>query len=259
MPTRLQLLVTTVIIVLAIGLALMDASVIEQVIGLLGVFVLPGWLLTSVLFGIHSGLDQETRVILVLGLGVALVALELVALTAVGIKLSRESVALGGALISLLLVGMLMFRLPSDRTKLGSKSVLVTLLLSAVIVLVMYIFIPLHQPVGKESYTEFYVVPRRFEATGDQTSGVELVITSHEQKKTTYTVLCTDMVGSETLLTKSELEPESSLTVDLFVPPPQADSISKVRLSLYREEDDTPYRWVELVGEGCDLLPQPKA
>jgi uncharacterized membrane protein len=249
----LQMLAAVAITLLTIGLAYMDIPFIGPAVRLIGVFVLPGWLLTNVLFGNRKGPSQETRFILVFGLGAALVALELVMLLLIGIAISRESIALAGAVTSLLLMGVLVVRLRTDRRGLRLP-VLNAMSLSIVAVLVLYAFVPSHQPIVKESYTEFYIAPSSSETPDDQTAERDLVITSHEEKDHIYTVLCGDSSGSQRLLAKFSLAPESSFVIQLLVPPAQLSSASKMRLSLYRNGDDTPYRWVELIGGRCDLL-----
>lgn len=254
MSIRLQLFIVAIISILTVGLVFLDVPLIGPVISLIGMFVLPGWLLTDVLFGIRDGPTQETRFILIFGLGALFVAFELFIMSLIGVRISRESVALVGAASSFLLIGIFILRFRTMRSDFGNISVPRALALSAVTVLVLYGFVLLHQFDVKENYTEFYVVPRAF-GTDDQISKADLVIFSHEQKEHLYAVLCTDATDSTMLLAQSSLEPESSLTVELFVPPPQPGSTSKIRLSLYREGDATPYRWVELTGEVCNLLP----
>jgi uncharacterized membrane protein len=253
MSFRLQLLVGVVISILTVVLALLDTTLIGPVVSLMGVSVVPGWLLTHVLFGSHDEPDQVTRSILVLGLGAVLVALELIVLPVVGIRISRESVALAAAVTSWLLVGLLVFRLRMDRSDLDRVPVLSAMPLSFIAVLVLYAVVPLHQPLVRESYTEFYATSLS-EAKDDQAAKVDLVIVSHEQEDQIYAVFCRDISGSERLLVESSLEPESSLVTQLFVSPPQSDWAGKMWLFLYREQDDTPYRWIELIGGGCDLL-----
>jgi uncharacterized membrane protein len=250
----LQILIAVAITLLTIGLAYVDIPLIGSFVRLIGVFVVPGWLFTNVLFGNRKGPDQETRFILVFGLGVVLVALELVLLPLIGIRISQESIVLSGAFTSSLLAAVLILRLRTDRDGLDKIPVLSAMPLSVAVILVLCIFVPIHQPIVNESYTEFYLAPSPSVQTDDGATTVELIITSHEQEDYTYTVFCKDTSGSEKLLLKSLLKSESRLVVELSVPPPRPGLVSKMWLSLHREGDNTTYRWVELVGGGCDLL-----
>lgn len=253
MAIDLQILIAAVIALLTIGLAYIDIPLIGPIVRLVGVFVVPGWLFTNVLFVNRKEPDHETRFILVFGLGATLVALEWVILPLIGVRMSRESVALAGAVTSVLLAGGLVLRLQTGHSDLGKITVRSALPLSIIATLVIYIFVPLHRPVVKESYTEFYIAP----SSGTleyPTAKMNLVITSHEEKAHTYTVFCKDNSGSERRLAESIIEPEASFVIELLVPPPQPGSSSKMQLSLYREGDDTPYRWVELIGASCARL-----
>jgi hypothetical protein len=218
------------------------------------VFVVPGWLFTNVLFGSRKEPDQETRFILVFGLGAALVTLELVLLPLIGIRISQKSIVLSGAVTSSLLAAVLVLQLRTDRDGHDKIPVLSAMPLSVAVVLVLCSFVPIHQPVVKESYTEFYLAPSLSVRTDDGVAKMDLVVISHEQEDHMYAVFCRDTSDSGKLLLESLLEPESSLAVELFVSPPRSGSVSKMWLSLYREGDNMAYRWVELVGGGCDLL-----
>ena len=250
----LHTLTAVAISLFTFGLAYIDIPLVGPIVRLLGVYVVPGWLLTNVLFSNRKGPDQETRFILVFGLGATLIALELAMFHLIGIRVSRKSVALAGAVTSLILAGMLVFRLRVDHSGLDRIPMQSAMPLSIIAVLVLYGFVLLHRPVVKERYTEFYIAPSSSETPDDQAVKMDLVVTSHEEKDHTYTISCRDTSGSERQLAKSVVEPESSVVIELLVPPPQPGSASKMQLSLYRRGDDTPYRWVELAGEGCDLL-----
>jgi uncharacterized membrane protein len=253
-PMRLQLLVAAMMSVLTVGLAFLDVPVLGPLVGLVGVFIVPGWLLTSVLFGDHGGPDQETRFILVFGLGAVLMALELFTLSLANVQISRASISLAGALTSWGLIGARALQHRTEQYGRRGFRGLNTLLLSICAVLLLYGFVPLHQPVTQESYTEFYTLPRVSRAADGQVFNVDLVIANHEQQGYTYTVLCSDTTGPESVLAKSYLEPESKLSIGLFVPPPHPDSTDKVSLYLYREGDESPYRRVQLAWRECDRI-----
>jgi uncharacterized membrane protein len=207
-----------------------------------------------VLFGNRSRPDPETHFVLVFGLGAALVALELVLLNAIGIGITRASVLLTGAAVSLLLLGAFIFRLRATGDESSGASGSNILLLCGVTLPVLCGFAALHQPLGTEAYTEFYVALCDGRTADGQVTRADLVIVNHEQEKHRYRIVCTDATGSERTLMQSALESGSSLTVELAMPSLQSGSTDKMRLYLYRGNDDVPYRWVELMGEGCDLL-----
>jgi uncharacterized membrane protein len=249
-----QIVVATAISLLMAGLVYLQVPLVEPIVGLVGVFVLPGWLLTSVLFGNRSKPDPETRFVLVFGLGAALVALELVLMSAIGIGITRTSVLLTGAAVSLLLLGALIFRLRATGDESSGAPMSNILLLCGVTLPVLCGFAALHQPLGTEAYTEFYVAPHDVRAADGQMAGADLVIVNHEQEEHRYRVVCRDATGSERTLVQSALESDSSLTVELALSPFQSSSTDKMRLYLYRANDDVPYRWVELMGDECELL-----
>jgi len=254
MPINLQFLVAAVTGVLTIGLAYLDVPLAGPIIGLLGVIVVPGWLLTHLLFDWHQGPGPVVRFILVFGLGASLLALELLVLTTIGIRLTRRSVLLTGAASSIVLLGILILWRRTDWSHARGAPVPDILLLCYLAVPVLWAFVALHQPRLRESYTEFYVVPQPFRTAESQTSEAHLVILSHEREEHIYTVMCQDTAGLEQALLQSVVKPGSNLTIELSMSPLQSGAMNKTRLYLFREQDETPYRWVELIGTDCDQL-----
>ena len=240
------------VVLLSAGLSYLNIPLIGPAVRMISAVVLPGWLLTTVLFVGHKKPGLETRFILIFGLGAALLALESFIMNATNIGVSPDSVVLGGMVVSCLLLLVLLFRHHLRPGISTASSEGTALLLSSVAVLVLYGFAALHQPFAKESYTEFSVIPHSSPAVPGQMYEADLVTASHEKDEHIYTVLCKDAAGQERMLFKSVLEPESGFTITWSLPPP--DSSEKVRLNLYRDESKRPYRWVELIASNCDLL-----
>lgn len=254
MSIRLLLLIVAMVSILAVGAAFWNVPFVGPVISLASLFAVPGWLLTNVLFGNRTSPDIETRFILTFGFGLALVALESIALTLTGIGISRQSVTILGAMTNALLMGALILRRRTGDNDRGQIPRLNALPLSIIAIFVICTLVLFHQPTVQESYTEFYVIPRRFGSAEGYMSQVDLVISSHEEKSQTFRVFCEDARGAKILVAESMVEPESSFSVALAVPPPQPGLLEKMRLSVYRTEENVPYRWIELVGGGCERL-----
>jgi hypothetical protein len=252
-----ELFFITFMISTAIGVAFMEASFAGAMISLLVVFVVPGWLLTNVLFGRWGSLKPEACFILTFGLGASLAALDAVFLTLIGIRISRESTTILAAAVSFLLMGALIARRGLGHWHQESAlpwRVLVAAMLAIFVFCALVLF---HQPVVQEAYSEFYIVPRGWDEVNGHISKADLILSSHEDRTYLFRMICKEASGSEQLLAESLIQPESSFGVELFVPPPEPGQSSRIQLVAYREGDGTPYRWVELVGGACDLLPQP--
>jgi uncharacterized membrane protein len=228
----------------------LDMTWVGGVISLIGFFIVPGWLLTHALLGDSNKPDLVSRFILVFALGATLVAFEMLGLTLLKVKISRESAILVGTIISWLLLGLiLIIRRQTTSSDSGNSLQVSTLslLIPIMAVIVIIAIVPLHQPIVQERFTEFYTLPRISEPVY-----TEVVIVNHEQKRQTYTVACKDGSNPESLLLIATLESESSQSFNLNLAQPAV--AHKLRLNLYLEEVTVPYRWLEVMGTRCDAL-----
>ena len=247
-----NLVVAALLGILSILLVVVEVPLIGPAISLVGVSILPGWLFAIALFGVAQGLHPVTWMVLTFGLSTVVMVLDALVLTLVGIPLSRNSMTLAGVAGSLALISILALR---QRALVNSQSriQLGVLLVSILVVCGAGGLVLGHQPVEQESYTEFYVVAQSVGETAGYVSKSDLALASHEDELRVFRVICSDSSGIDRLVTESRLGPDSVLNIGLLVPPPPSGSRSKITLSVYRDGDVVPYRWIELVGGGCDL------
>jgi len=250
----LELWIIFSVSLLTIGSVFINLGEIGSIFSFIGVFIIPGWLLTRILFYDVDETDRVIRFILTIVLGAVLVFLETFVLSILRIEISREIVILIGTLVTWLLLGALIYqrRIITNNSFREYKSEIKNLLGLIIFIPILIFFILLHKPVTNETYTEFYISPQMFMPTNEDQSALFVTIVNHENKTLIYKITCEDNVEHEELLTATSLISESSQTLVLPIDPSGVSSaIRKIRVNLYRDIDTLPYRWVEIGGISC--------
>ncbi|MBN1993409.1 MAG: hypothetical protein JW953_11970 [Anaerolineae bacterium] len=222
---------------------------IGDLLSIIGIFIIPGWLLTQILVEDNDKPDV-TRFILIFTLGAVLVTLEAFSLVILNINITREFITLASLIVSWFLLATLVFRqqMTSDDLDNSIKKSVLTISVAIITAVILILFISLHQPIAQENYTEFYVIPRL-------SGQMEVFIVNHEQNPHTYILTCKDNTAPEVLLAIFLLEPGSRQRLDMDSSLLQSDLANKMRLNLYLDEVTVPYHWLEVIGTSCNQLP----
>jgi len=239
---------------LTIGSVFINLGWMGSIFSFIGVFIIPGWLLTRILFYDVDEPDRAIRFILTFVLGAVLVFLETFVLSRLRIEINREIVILIGTLITWLLLGALIYqrRIISNNSSRGYKSEILNLLVLIIFIPILIFFILLHKPVTIETYTEFYFSPQMYETAKEDHSAAIVTIVNHENRTLIYKITCEDNIEQETFLIATSSISESTQNLEIpIIRYETSNPIRKIRINLYRDNDSYPYRWLEIAGTSC--------
>lgn len=228
-------------------------SKLESAIGTLLVFVLPGWLLTRLLFG-ERPFELEIEVLLILFLSAFLISLEVLPLLYFRVEVNRTLFVNISLVTNWTLLLILKIKTGTFSAR-QFKSVPIhwTALLAAVVVpLVLLGFGLLHLHETHESFTEF----RLASDVPDSAGSLLLEVASHEETVQFFSLVCQaeGQEGAEqTVLGNFEVGPGETKAIMIAYSRPLAQN-TKLKLSLDQHKGLASYRWLEVPGDDCGQI-----
>jgi hypothetical protein len=240
------------------SIVLGQASWFVSAAHILSLFIIPGWLLTHILFDSRQRIDLETRVILTIIAGSVIVILETSGLLVGKVVINSRNLSILGFFVTWVMVFWIFLEakiLPrQDKARIGLKPSM--FYASVLFVPMLLLFIWAHKPITSEPFTEFYIqrAEPRVEAEDGYIKIGELHLINHGNALQTYQIKCFDGTGEEKILTTKTLQPGESWLGAILLPVtyPPTDFV-KTQLNLYRLQDVSAYLWLEVRATDCEM------
>lgn len=262
--------VLTILLILII--VFLPDNVLRVIIGLPFVLLFPGFTFISALYPRKSSLDRIERLVLSLGLSVAIVPILMLILNFTPWGIHLNSVLITLTIFVVLSSGFALFgqwRLPEQERPVTvlhmpafpkrstSEKVLSLILVLAVLGSIGFAVYTVTKPKIQDKYSEFYILGEdnmvesyptviRLGSSGSVTMG----IINHEQVETTYRVEIITAGSLDNIIESIVLQPEAKYESTVSFKPGKTGSNQQVKFLLYRDNQTDVYLelhlWVDV-------------
>ncbi len=235
-------------------LANFDVPAVPFFVNILSLIVFPGWFLCNIIFHDITKLHLIMQVILTYILGSIIIALELWMLIWLRFPITKNWIIISGLSISLIMeLILLIVRRTRSRKDPGAHELkdMVSLGISSGLLFAASFFIWLSRPVSQERYTEFYL---NNENTLSSPYTGTVIIINHEGLTQNYQITCTDNASPMLPLARLDLSDGSMSRVEFSALASNPDQPAKLLLALYHQQDPSPYRQIEIMGDSCSTV-----
>lgn len=229
-----------------------EIPLIGSFLRIVTIVIIPGWLLSQLVFGNSQDVPTEAKIIFSICFGSITAACIALFFARFSIPINMVSLSTPILIIS---TGLALFsqqrsNYPTPKTDAISLAILIAIPLLATA------FTYMHLPVTREQYTEFFVQAKKLSVSNTgQDYAITISVINHEGGTHTYNLTCKQNDAQELHLASIVLEADQKYRAETEPSILHGHrQTPKSILNLYKNQELLPYRQIELTQIACDRL-----